>query len=291
MKRKSPLLTVSFLGALFLLPYCDDDPPDEVGFRYPLAIGNTWDYTRRWDLFHYTDSTASTYDDTTTMLFDIQVAVIDMASLGGLSGLYRIISTESSVWDTIQGAHYYGQDEEGLYLYGYEGYGGLSMPKVRPASVSRSGILFNGRYFSNVNQLFQIIQDALPGHFPLVGDTTEPYIEDPPLVVLQYPLDQDTTWTYRYAYDPWRIDKVVIGEEEITVPAGAFECMKVKWLYDIDNDGEWDSDLFIEDYIGDVGLVKREITILGIISINELGEIVGYMDSMGRYTLEAVSLE
>ena len=84
---------------------------------------------------------------------------------------------------------------------------------------------------------------------------------------------------------------MVIGEEEITVPAGAFECMKVKWLYDIDNDGEWDSDLFIEDYIGDVGLVKREITILGIISINELGEIVGYMDSMGRYTLEAVSLE
>ncbi|MCH7852562.1 MAG: hypothetical protein IIC41_07255, partial [Candidatus Marinimicrobia bacterium] len=143
----------------------------------------------------------------------------------------------------------------------------------------------------NVNQLFQLIQDALPGPSPLVGDTTDPYIEDPPLMVLQYPLEQDTTWTYRYAHDPWRIDKVVIGEEEVTVPAGTFKCINVKWLYDIDNDGEWDTEIIIEDYFGDVGLVKREVTVIGMISINEPGEIVGYFDAMDRYTLEAVSLE
>ena len=84
---------------------------------------------------------------------------------------------------------------------------------------------------------------------------------------------------------------MVMGKEEVTVPAGTFECVKVKWLYDIGNDGEWDTDIFVEDYIGEVGLVLREFTILGMITMNEHGEQLGYTDLMDRYTLEAVSLE
>ena len=81
MKSKSSLIAISLLSALFLFSGCNDDPPDE--YSYPLAVGNTWEYTHRWDLFFYADSTDSAYSDTTTMLYSVQVAVTDTASLAG----------------------------------------------------------------------------------------------------------------------------------------------------------------------------------------------------------------
>ena len=290
MKGKSPLIVASLFGALFLLPYCDDDPPEEVGFRYPLAIGNTWEYTRQWNWFHYTDSAAANYDDTTTMLSDIRVMVMDTGSVGGTSGLYRTATSGHHGLDSLQASQYYGQDVDGLYYYGGETYGIASLPKGRSAWKSQAGLLFKGRYFSNVNELFQIFRDALPGPFPLVVDSTELIIEDPPVMVLQYPLEKGTTWTVLNEEGFW-IDKVVMGEEEVTVPAGTFECVKVKWFYDLDGDGEWDTDVFVEDNIGEVGLVQRKFMIFGGITTNEYGEDTGYSDHTISYTLEAVSLE
>lgn len=291
MKSKSSFIAFSLLGALFLLPYCDDDTPEDVGFRYPLAVGNTWEYTHKSETYYYSDSTASTYDDTTTMLLNIRVTVVDTASLGGINGLYRIVSVESGEWDVNQGANYYGQDEDGLYLYGYEGFGAISMPKGHLTPASQESILFKGMYFNNVNELLRLFQEAMVGFFPSIVDSAKQTILDFPMVVLQYPLKQGTTWTLMHTPESLRIGKVVMGKEEVTVPAGTFECVKVQWLYDLDDDGEWDADFFIEDYIGEVGLVQRVATILGMTVMNEYGERMRYMDRLDRFTLEAVSLE
>jgi len=289
MTTKSSLIAISLLGVFFLFSGCDDDPPD--GFRYPLAVGNTWEYTRKWDTFFYADSTDSTYSDTTSMLYSMQVAVTDTASLGGISGLYRMAATEHDSLDSYEGIIYYGQDDDGLYEHGYEGSATLSMPKGLPAREGQGGIYFKGMYFNNMNELFRLFQEALPGPYLFKVDFTQQIVEDPPLEVLRYPLEEGTTWMYRSAGNPWRIDKHVEGKEQITVPAGEFVCYKIKWLYDIDDNGEWDTDIFIEDYIGLEGLVQRQITLIGMIKTNEIGEQVGFMDSVGKYTLEAVSLE
>ncbi len=288
MKSKSSLIAISLLSALFLLPGCADDHP-QTGFRYPLAVGNTWEYTRKWDIFYYTDSTASTYDDTTTILSDIRVTVMDTASLAGISGLYRMAATEHDSLDSYEGIQYYGQDEDGLYLNGYEGSATLSMPKGLPAREGQGGIYFKGMYFNSAGELLDLLQQELPTCYTALSDSI--ILEEPPVKVLHYPLETGVTWTYRTSENSWRIDKHVEGEEQITVPAGEFVCYKIKWLYDIDDNGEWDTDIFIIDHIGEVGLTQRQLTLLGGIRMNENGEEVGYSDIKTKYTLETVSLE
>ena len=200
MTTKSSLITISLLSAFFLLPGCADDPSD--GFRYPLAVGNTWEYTHKWDTFYYTDSTASTYDDTTTMLFNVQVVVTDTASLGGTSGLYRMAATAHDSLNSYEGIQYYSQDEDGLYLHGHEGFGSLSMPKGLLAREGQGGIYFKGMYFNNMNELFRLFQEALPAPYLFRVDSTRQTIEDPPLEVLRYPLEEGTTWKFRETHYP-----------------------------------------------------------------------------------------
>ncbi len=287
MKRKSFLITISLLSMLFLFSGCDDNPP--AGLRYPLAVGNTWEYTHKWDTFYYADSTASTYDDTTTMLFNIQVAVTDTASLGGTSGLYRMATTAPDSLNSYEGVQYYGQNEDGLYSYGHEGSALLSMPKSLPTREIQGGIYFKGMHFNSAGELLDLLQQELPTCYTALSDSI--ILEEPPVKVLRYPLETGVTWTYRTIGNPWKIDKHVEGEEQITVPAGEFVCYKIKWLYDFDDNGEWDSDIFAEDYIGQEGLVQRQITFLGVIRMNENGEEVGYSDIKSKFTLETVSLE
>jgi len=200
-------------------------------------------------------------------------------------------ATEHDSLDSYEGIIYYGQDDDGLYEHGYEGSATLSMPKGLPAREGQGGIYFKGMYFNNMNELFRLFQEALPGPYLYRVDSTQQIIEDPPLEVLRYPLEQGTTWTFREAHYPWRIDKRVVGEEEVVVPAGTFMCSKIRWLYDIDGNDEWDTDIFIEDFIGKEGLIQREITVLGMIIPNALSERMGYMDIVDKYTLETVSLE
>jgi hypothetical protein len=95
-------------------------------------------------------------------------------------------------------------------------------------------------------------------------------------------------WTYRSDYNPWRIDKTVIGRKTIYVDIGAFYCYHIKWLYDFNHDGRWDDDIWIDDYISDEGLIKREISFVDVIFTDESGNDVGSFDMIWEHTLTEI---
>ncbi|MFQ6618789.1 MAG: hypothetical protein ACE5QV_08895, partial [Fidelibacterota bacterium] len=57
-----------------------------------------------------------------------------------------------------------------------------------------------------------------------------------------------------------------------------FYCFKIQRLFDFDNDGEWDNDIELFDYISDKGLIKRYFFLKDLIVTNERGDPIGKMD-------------
>lgn len=293
MATKSSLIAISLLGAFFLLPGCADDPPD--GFSYPLALGNQWEYMREATSFFYSDSLKpDEVDSTRTYSSYLSVLVTGTEVLDESIETFVLRATVSDNEGIYQGEdYYYNNKEDGLYLYGYKGFGHFGFPVIIPKTLEKGerqvNIFFKGMYFNSVWELLDLFQQELPVHYAVRSDSI--ILEEPPVKVLHYPLETGVSWTYRTSGNPWRIDKHVEGEEQITVPAGEFVCYKIKWLYDIDDNGEWDTDIFTEDYIGQEGLVQRQMTLLGGIRMNANAEVVGYSDIKIKHTLETVSLE
>ena len=83
------------------------------------------------------------------------------------------------------------------------------------------------------------------------------FVEDPPGLVLKYPLAVGKMWIYKNY--PWRIGRQVVSKETVAVQAGTFECFKIRTLWDFEGDGFWDEDVDGYDYISTngVGLIRR----------------------------------
>ncbi|MFB0515080.1 MAG: hypothetical protein ACETWG_00565 [Candidatus Neomarinimicrobiota bacterium] len=263
---------------------CDPET-DNPGQIYPLAVGNTWEYTRQCSLYFYQDSTETpVYTDTSTYTSDVSVVITGKVTLREDHKAYALYSEENAGPYTHSGVDYYNNTDEGLYLYAYEPGGLLVLPKTQTSG----RILFKGRTFGSVRELSAYLQAALPLRF-VMNDSI--YFEDPPVKVLQYPLKVGAIWTFREAENPWRIDKQVLAEEDFQAPAGEFSCYKIQWLYDFDEDEQWDEDITVFDYIAPEGLVYREITLTGSVWMDEYGNKMGYSDYFEEYALTEVSLE
>jgi hypothetical protein len=69
------------------------------------------------------------------------------------------------------------------------------------------------------------------------------------------------------------------------VPAGNFDCVKMQWLYDLNQDGEWDDDIIFFDYLCGQGIIKRSILVKDLMIVNENFELVGLADSRAESVL------
>ncbi len=94
-------------------------------------------------------------------------------------------------------------------------------------------------------------------------------------------------WVYRDVDlgDEWDMDKKIIKIEEITVPVGKYNCFKIKWFWDIDDNGIWDTEISGYDYLAPIGYLKREFNFFGIIRMNERGDTLGTFDLRETYEL------
>lgn len=242
-------------------------------FQYPLAVGNRWGYD--WTIVQdsvsgavtpmMTISEASLAIEADTLLFDSIPAFILASTTGdGRPGQNsRLFS---------------GNAPDGMYTYAYTN-GSLIAPGKLPAGTS---FAINGQRFGSSQELLAA--------FPVLGygsarSVTELYVENPPAMVLAYPLAEGSHWTYRQSGNPWRIDRRVTGWGPIETPAGKFSAFEVEALYDIDNDGVWDSNIAAIDHVAPEGLVRREISIQNVQVSDEQGAVIGTVDFRETYVL------
>ena len=280
-----PIFLITILVLVLFSCKKSTEPEEQSSFRYPVAIGNEWQYTRIVSFSNIQPDTIShesfmpdtSYEETTITGRELLRDSIQTYSFETLyeDDYHSIIST-----------HYYAYKNTGLYLIGYKNLSGVScVPKNSIFKGKR--IIFKGRFYRSVHELSQSIQSLSP-LYKLTSDSV--FFEDPPLLSLKYPFKIGEAWTYRENYNPWRIDKKILGKELIAISAGNFSCYKIVWLYDIDHDGSWDEDIMFTDYISSEGLIRRIIMYMNIIISDEQGNHLGTFDSQDFYSLTAYTI-
>ncbi|MEA3500994.1 MAG: hypothetical protein U9R41_08280 [Candidatus Marinimicrobia bacterium] len=289
--EKVNIKKIILLGVFLLSIYSCFGPEDEnnESFEYPLSIGNTWEYTHSWNMYSYSDTAIiqHQYEDTSTFSSGVSVKVTKKVTLENLVEAIEVVGVDSSITginSMSTAINYYKNNNDGLFEYAYKSGGSIILLKKQ----SEGSIVFKGLKFKNYKQLSDFIQQAIPNQ-RVFSDSI--IYEDPPLKILQYPIEIGDQWIFRQDNDPWRLDKKVIDKKDVELNVGTFECYEIKWLYDMDHDGEWDDDICVSDLISKQGLIQRIITINGIENTTVSGESGGYFDSVDSLILTDLNVE
>jgi hypothetical protein len=254
-------------------------------FVHPLIIGNSWEY---FGLYYNTNFNPDTlanlpmFGDTALSVSTAEVVRFDtLPNSIPVYVIHTVVQEEGSGFETDE---YNNNTDSGFYMYAYKmGFGWGSPPKAEPGS----GLYFEfkGIHASSPNELLSLVKSKLGLSRVNPPDTI--YIEELPVRELAYPLEVGNSWMYRSAEIElfWDMEKAVVGIEEIEVPAGIFDCNKIQWYWDMDDNGQWDSGITGFDYASQIGVVRRYFHISDIIVSNEYGDSLGTFDIIEAFNL------
>lgn len=278
MRNRNIICSLSII--ILSLISCNNENESKDDYIYPLSIGNNWEYVREMNMYFYSDSNSviPEYEDTLNLTFDLSATITDEVTLNDTLETIEMSVFESDSENTYMGKYYYKNNNDGLFMCAYKSPGSIIYPKKTAGNT----VLFKGMEFDNYYQLSDFIQHLTPNH-KILSDSL--HFEEPPVKTLQYPLKVGDQWTYRQDDNPWRMDRKVINRKDVELSIGTFDCYEVKFLFDLDHNGEWDEDIWIIDYISNEGLIQRTVTILGIEEGGPEGPTGRLIDSFDRYIL------
>ncbi len=251
---------------------------------YPISVGSEWAYNRALysDNFRPIDSTYQfehfSFSSSVTVRATKQILL--PRNPGTMTDL--ILATE---FRSIESAplrpsyHYYTQSGGLLLLHGY-----IPSSLVFPRPINTSpAYCFANTTFRSLHEIMQFLEG--PISTTIVDSITREY---PPLSSIKYPLATGDQWTFRPRGRPWRIDKRT-GDSRWD-PQLQLQYFEVRWVYDLNDDGSWDNNIFIVDRISARGLIRRAVTLLDILVIDEMADEVGYVDYHEEYVVTSISL-
>ncbi len=249
--------TINLLIAfLFSLLGCSSDnnptgPPGE-DFKYPLTSGSQWQYSRTFKQFNVRGDSAQVAQFDTTISSNIVWEVLGPDTLAELPSPLSVIVLKETMTTSdgmpFTSENYYRNEESGLFLHAHKG-AASTLLKSSPAQLK-----FAGRSFNNTREILNFVEKIILQN-GVTGDSL--IIENPPLKSLQYPLEIGVSWTV--SSSPFEVEKSVVGQENVTVPAGEFDCLKIQLNNEIDTSIEF------FDFIGTDGLVLRTVLVRDII--------------------------
>jgi len=265
--------------------------PDLGTFIYPLEVGNRWEYDRQVSTFNYRSKDSLNYpryDDSLNYHSEIVVEIMREKTILDTIKTFVIQTGETdTLLREFWGEHYYKNQSDGLFLYAYNAYGGGSngLPKFS----NSEKIIFNGIAFNSFADITRTLDLMLPKIFTLNSDSL--IYNDPPIKNLEYPIKTSNEWIIRESNKPFAINKRVLRKESISLPSRIFSCYKIEWLYDIDNNNEWDENISVVDFISDEGLIKREMFLKDlVITTAESPDGNGYFDWSEEIILKNTNL-
>ena len=267
MKKKLVWLFQLIIISTILISFAgcdkDDDDSPNMDFKYPLTVGNSWDYELLFiDDYDSLAESIGYCDDTLNYTASVEIISNEMIFDSIETFNFKII--EEVYAGIYQTNEYYNNIAHNFINYGYTS-GSMITPKI---DQQKQYIVFNDIKFDNILELSKWITNGSR----LTKFTKDSIIYDP-VNTLVYPLEEGRTWIYREPNQPFGIDKKIIGTEIISTSAGEFNCWKIEWIY---TDSLF-QDIEFFDYIAEEGLVRRIIKSQFYIA-NEIGEIIGTSD-------------
>lgn len=278
-------IILGFVLTFLISAACEnEDEPTLATFQFPTEIGNSWKYAYQMSSNNWEPAGAGAgyginmFDTGTT-------EIVSLDTLNDGTIYYRFETEWISRDNPNPSIRHLGNNDNGMYLYGYSNIYRTGPPKV---NANENGyLIFKGQKYRNYNELYSIIIQSVKGISVARVTGNGLTIEERPIKELTYPLLVGKQWVYRDVNlnDAWDMDKKILKIENVTVPAGKFICFRIEWFWDIDDDGVWDTDITGYDYLAPIGYLKRQFDWTGIIQTDELGDTIGTFDSRDTYEL------
>ncbi|UCD94933.1 MAG: hypothetical protein JSU69_02465 [Candidatus Zixiibacteriota bacterium] len=299
--RFSNLVFLALFAVVIVLGFgCGDEPPVPLGsklsvpprFTYPLEIGNRWSYNGVFTMINCEPDTACSlehYSAHFTSVVEIESVDTFMDTLETYKfhetlteHRYDTVPNGETVYHTY---NYFRNASDGFYWHASSG----PNTRVSPVKLHPDVLfLFRGQRYSTIQEIFQKIERT-PRLAGVAADT--PNYNDPPPLCLRYPLAVGSQWSFREDCDPWCMDKKILSWKSISVFMQEFDCYDIRWLWDMDDDGQWDDDIERHDYLAEIGLVTRATIFRDIVATTVTGDTLGIFDVWEAFYLTDYHLE
>ncbi len=248
--------------------------------HYPLAAGNTWQYQRTLSTINFRPIVAGATMRDTSIYSANGVHIVGRESIPGYADTWKFLLDENG---SLSSYTFYRTAGDSLQYVAYTN-GSLFSPK----QARGMRFAYGGRLANSIVELVDLLEMVDRPGGGVLADSL--YYEPRPVTTLAYPLLNGKEWTYRVT--PFRIKKQVDGRETIVVPAGQFQTATVRWFWDTDADGLWDTTMDGHDYVGTKGLMKRTFLIkdLALMGPNS-PEVLGYFDVSDEFELTSMNVQ
>lgn len=278
MKKNVFAATCFVMLTLGLSLGCGDEKPSGPilgDFAYPLQVGQQWKYIGRQYNFNFVPESLATnhstlHNYTSTVQVMEKTKIIDSVDVYS----FRELAVQTGM-GTYETWHYYNNRLDGFYLFAHGGTNAMMLPrKIAPES---HRLVFHGKPLEATERLCGATLVNMSSLGSLSDSLTG--IDDPPIRSLMYPLSYGSEWVAIAVAPLTPINKKVIEKVSVQVPAGIYTCAKIQWLYDLNSDGSWDSDVEQFDYVSQIGLIKRTKLFRGVtVTTFEHPEGIGVCD-------------
>lgn len=223
----------SLLAVLFIslaLVACDSDSTGERDAPQHVSFEEGREYIYQDSTVYRDSSGAVTYADGD--LYSVRVVDTDASLEGAGSGLLQIVTQRM---DGGYATNWYRHSDSALVELAY--HDPARIPSVAPknATTISTGVWSPVPTDEQLARTRSAAQDTV--------------IRTNPRLVYAYPFEVSASWVaFR---EPFRTEHEIVGTEMVTVPAGTFQCVKVRWRISLD------PDRLQYDYISNQGLVLR----------------------------------
>jgi len=273
---------VSVLLIVISISSCSDNSQNgnnivyDENFQYPYSLNSFWYYSTKNAVVNirpdslkrlYKGDTASGYGFSSF----VNDTVIENKNVRILKNEYSLDGHSSVVRE------YFEQTDSGLIRL-------ASLSNGSNLSPFRGNIKYyiNGNYFNSLNEIsFRYNND-------LISNDSIVLIDNPPLKTIKYPLELNSEWEL-INNGFVRIQKKYIGFENIDISGKNFHCMKISRIYYFSGSLP-DENFIVTDYFSAEGIVRRDLLIKNINVVNELGNLLGYVDLSEKTTVNLFSI-
>ena len=261
-----------FAFAIIILVFsCKDSSnpgfPIYENFTYPLKIGNKWNYLEQLTFTNPRPDTIQNLIHNSSSEGEIIVVKETIVNSIAVVELKDRLVNQTSIFESLG---YYTNTNDGFIKYAYSGYGSNGLPKAN----QQIQFLFKGKRFSSVSEIVKTVELSNSLN-KIVYDSL--YFFQPPRVVYKYPITQNTEWAI--GTTEFALNKQYESKTMLQTDMGVIECVVIKWKYDLDNDGKWDEDFDVYEYLSSKGRIKMAYTIKDMmITTPEYPDGIGKVD-------------
>jgi hypothetical protein len=244
-------------------------------YSYPVAAGNRWKYSRILMYSNFRPTQPGATFPLDTLQNESRVFVAGREALSNGLNAWRFSQVDTGTTGRFAGEQYYIISGDTMWLVAYRGGTWQSLPR----GISRVVYSFHGNTFSSPVEITDYLQGILS---VLRSDSI--VLLNPPRPTLTFPLRVGRRWQYTQEF--FRLDKQVIGYENVSFAGQTAWAAKVQWIYQGGLMG-----IEFTDYFTSQGLMKRRIFIKDIaITTEEYPEGIGLVDITDETVIASVSV-